>query len=826
MANSLYNESGSDSGSSDLSSSSSLHKDIRTLAEQLHHAWSSSTPVSSLAAIRDQILASRSRVDVRILTLSSVARIACPGQALADDSRWTDLFALASACTSDSDAGDELDYSPASRRKRKRTDNVAYRLRNLALLASLWSPSVVEYYGWSSAGNAQINIMRLCALRWPRFMEDFCPRLNSVLLQRHREALRDSRVRSLNEAALQPLRDFKIDALETAVVDQAQVDMWTHSNDGDIPVDDHGSLLSQLRPNHFHSYLLQQDRYGMLISRNTHSNCHLPDLQASVSPFPLSPFAADSTGSVLPGGDAASILNVADVSLTPPFSPFTFSSTQDTSSSTHDTSNGSSTVGGASISEGGQWDTPPACIIEEEVLRATHENLRQHIYRQSTPQLTLNPAVLSLNQTTVFRDQFFQPLSPELPILSERFLGEQLGLQARSHDVQDLPSRQRQAIVVTPPLLPSPVTPRNERMELTVSSPLVQRSGPLAVEEVLHNKYRSTIMCYAERLYKEADYASASVQRKLRAQWLTDKTAWASFTRSNAKTSSIGGHSYEEADVICLTAGEFVAMASQNEIFEKPILIKESFSDSGMHTVKGLASQLIDAIPNGTFDVMSLDVEHPEQTPIQEFFKSACPDQLVTAVGMQVLNLRNVTKAHRPLFTMLPRFRLLESLVNRAQGRDMSNNAGPFPADMYASLNFNMLELAGSFSGPQLTASSGTWFRNLDGVKLCMIVPEFAMDSGQWKAIGELDRSWVPHRDAKLLILEQDDVLLIPPGSKVVRAFHSLTDGVMEGGMYWDDLNVIATLRAVLWERSSCMSTTALCQSSKAWDANAERVAA
>jgi hypothetical protein len=148
---------------------------------------------------------------------------------------------------------------------------------------------------------------------------------------------------------------------------------------------------------------------------------------------------------------------------------------------------------------------------------------------------------------------------------------------------------------------------------------------------------------------------------------------------------------------------------------------------------------------------------------------------------------------------MLSRFRLLESLADRVRQGNLGKSTGSFLTDVSGTTNFNVLGTASAFSGPQLNALSGTWVRNLDGVKLWMIVPKSTMDAAEWEAFGKLGSNWVPRSGSKLLVLEQDDVLFMPPGSKIVHAVHSLTDDVMEWGMFWDDLDVIATLQAILW---------------------------
>lgn len=785
--------------------SSPLREDIRTLAEQLYHAWSSNAPLVTLSRIRDEVLASRNRVDVQILTLSSVAKIACPEQSLADDS-WASFFTLANACTGESDSGDEAGAGagsdgpgPGSRRKRKRkrTDNVATRIRNLALLAALWSPQLIDYYGWSSAGNAQVNLMRLCALRWPRFVDDFCPRLNSILLHRHCEALKDSRVRGLNEAPLQPLRDFNITALETAAIDQARLEEWIHNSDGEIAVDDHGTLLNELRPNHFRIYLLQQDRYGMLVSRNVSSPPGSPYTEASPSPS-FSHFAIDFARSEI---DDAPILNAMNISPHPSLSDTTFASAENTS-------NASSRSTHTSRSDLDQWNTPPPTTMisgRGEDMGPGEDRMRQS-YRQSLTPLTLNPAVLTLSRGE-FSWEDAPP--PEQHIFSEDSLGEQpmiLGRKSKSMPDGNFIHPQKNISVLRAAIRSSPIVNSKKRTELTVGSPLVPHQGRLTIEEVLHNKYRSTIMAHVERISKKAESTDVSTQRKLRATWLTKITKWASISTPDSPKYSKGRDQFDdEADIIYLTSDQLITAASRNEVFDKPILIKEFFSDSGMHTVEGLASQLNDTSPNATIDIMSLDCEEHEQISVQEFISCAGCDQQ-TGYGVKA-NLRNVTKAHRPLFTMLSRFRLLQSLFDRAQGGILGKRTRPFLTSVSGCINFNVLGTAGAFSGPQLNSLSGTWLRNLDGVKLLMMMPELEMQEAEWKAFGKMGSSWAATTGSRLLVLEQDDVLLIPPGSKIVHAIYSLNDDVIEGGLFWDDLNVIGTLRAILWNGKHQIAT-------------------
>lgn len=43
-------------------------------------------------------------------------------------------------------------------------------------------------------------------------------------------------------------------------------------------------------------------------------------------------------------------------------------------------------------------------------------------------------------------------------------------------------------------------------------------------------------------------------------------------------------------------------------------------------------------------------------------------------------------------------------------------------------------------------------------------------------------------------MLEPDDVLFMPPGLRVIHAVHTPQSSLMEGGMLWDELNLLETL--------------------------------
>jgi hypothetical protein len=241
-----------------------LDDQTESLVQQLYDAWSTNADPASYLSLRDLLLGRRERVDTCIATLKTVVSVTCPQINETEryfDPKWEELFALAESIESSAQEDD------GSLGKRKRTYNEVHRLRNLAVVSALWSPVVVRHYGWNSAAQGCMRLLKTCALRFPDFGKQFCPYLNRVLLDRHCEAIVFGHLKNLNEAPLQCYRDLNI-VVGGGVVPNLEIEnLWITSSDGAVPVDSNGRLLKEVRPYHVQQHLLRCDRYGMLVAR-------------------------------------------------------------------------------------------------------------------------------------------------------------------------------------------------------------------------------------------------------------------------------------------------------------------------------------------------------------------------------------------------------------------------------------------------------------------------------------------------------------------------------------------------------------------------------
>jgi hypothetical protein len=796
----------------------SLDNEAHNFLLQLHHAWSNRAPASAYAKLRDDLLLQRQQVDARVTALSTVARIACP-DALDVDLHWQELMSLAKSIEEDG-------------KKRKRAYREANRLRNYLVVAALWSPQLLLHYGWDKVGQTQMYALRACAIRYPRFTDDVCPRLNSVLLDRHRRGIKDGRTKTLNEAAIQLGRDLALSALASTTPIHDEINPWLTDESGQFSLEPGGLWLNQLRPNHFRSYLLEEDRYGVLIVRDREfsQKAHLhtlstprsePSMRQSRSSSsqpantPWTTFPTSGESSFLIEGPRGLGLDLYELSIgeSQPvdfvfdfqFDPFMGASPDSSRTpgenllrlseptSLHhgwhlyDHNPSPLQISGSDDSEGAAWTAS----------------------RDGSP-LHANVTMSDTSQTGSTVSQ-----GPQSEIQSDSGLESESSSEFHSSEDIDMedPTRNTPAPFVPRRLIThrrptvemlnmgrSPAKRRkgqqSECLDSKIMSPSLFAPARPTMEGVLQTQYHDLLKNYATKLVDEARHGRASQQRKSRAQWFNLDTKWASiWTHSNDELPCGSALSAGEAEVHYYDSDTFIIAARKGQIFHKPIVIKEKFMDSGMHTIDGIASLLEDVLGKAVIDVRKLDDFQPASIPVDDFVNGIRTNRFE---GANAVNLRSLTNGHQPIFTMLPRFRLLQSLAGRVEGRTLGKHMPSTPVDVASCTSFSMLGLAGAFSGPHLDNLCGTWVRNLDGAKFWMIIPLEAMES-EWDTFAMSGCKWDPNGKQRLILLEQDDVLLLPPGLRVVHAVHSPVNCLMEGGMLWDELNIVQTLESVRW---------------------------
>ncbi|KAK4503140.1 hypothetical protein PRZ48_006567 [Zasmidium cellare] len=739
-----------------------LDEQTESLVKQLYNAWSTNADSSSYLTLRDQVLIQRERVDTCISTLKTVISVTCPRITETEryvDPKWEELFALAESIESSAEAEFTLG-------KRKRTYNEVHRLRNLAVVSALWSPSVVRHYEWNTAGQGCLRLLKTCALRFPHFGTQFCPHLNRVLLDRHCEAILSGRLKTLNEAPLQCHRDLNILASGGIVPDRETEELWVTSSDGTVPVDSNGNLLKDVRPHHVQQHLLCRDRYGMLVARGEYQDP--PEIVDQQPEYSLSP----STFEQLSAPDDGHLAGVPGWTISPAdlFTPLEVDSILESLASSY------------------QTEALPDGLVNTSTLTLPGNDAVD--LALATDRVPISGYTLSSHASE--RDD---AESDDTSVVSD----VNSDVQNSTRSPQDIRVHSLSRSTKAARLAARPARPRGRN-----GASDDQLRGEETVEDELRNRHKQTLSIYIDRLSEEA--TPGYDQRQLRSQWLTPDTKWARIWSVSGRKSLPPGTATSKAkcDVLYYSADRFLEAARSGEAFQKPVVIKDSFSDAEMHSYERFLSLLEDSSSSDEqVEVRCIDIKGPMHERLAKFtaYLRSRPEQIGPLDGLWMSTARSIAKCHRPLFTMLTRFRLLESLSEGLY--DPRSSSAPSPLLRAMSVSFNTISFPGAFSGPSLNTAAGSWQRNLSGVKLWVFIPEPEVPLDGIAVLAGAENEQLPQGKQRLVVLEENDVLFVPPGLRLVQAWHSPRTCLTEQGMLWDDLSILSVVESMKFGRDN-----------------------
>jgi hypothetical protein len=724
-----------------------LDDQTEALVQQLYNAWSTNADPASYLNLRDQLLSQRERADTCITTLKTVITVTCPQIPETEryfDPKWEELFALAESIEP---SAEDDDVNPG---KRKRTYNEVHSLRNLAVVSALWSPGVVRHYGWNGAGQGCLRLLKTCALRFPDFGKQLCPYLNRVLLDRHCEAIVSGHLKTLSEAPLQCYRDLNIVLGGGIVPDIETEELWVTSSDGVVPVDSNGRFLKDVRPYHFQQHLLRRDHYGMLVARGDWEDLSANTHQQSdfwLAPSVHEEYLADDDGLGLTF-PSADMITPSGVDYLLDDLAFTYQA----ETLPYDT-NGASTI------------TLPN---DNAVGLASNPNQVSILYNASSSDV------------------------------SEQCYGGNDEASSMSIGTRKKRNRKSQedsvtSLVRTTTATRLPASPANSRAR--TGKYASQSKEKLTMEDELRNKHSQILSKYTQRLREEA--VPGDDQRLVRSEWLTSDTKWARIWTVGGSKSLPPGTATSKAncDVLYYSADGMLEAARSGEVFQKPVVIRESFSDAGMHNYERILSLLEDASSSDEqVEVRCIDIKQPMHEALSKFtaYLRSHPER---TDGLWMSTARSVAKCHRPLFTMLNRFRLLESLSEGLHDDRTTSAQSPLLKAMSGS--FNTIAFPGAFSGTYLSPPAGTWQRNLSGVKFWVFVPVTGVPLDELASLADEESGWLPRGKQRLVVLEENDVLFVPPGLRLVQAWHTPTTCLTEQGMLWDDLSILSIVESM-----------------------------
>lgn len=327
-----------------------------------------------------------------------------------------------------------------------------------------------------------------------------------------------------------------------------------------------------------------------------------------------------------------------------------------------------------------------------------------------------------------------------------------------------------------------------------------------AIVSHMASSYSSRLRNLLDLAQENGKNRETEEHNRLKVAWL-ERTRWANIYEDPEGVDPTSPLPLD-ADVWYMAWETFQQRAHAGEIFGKPIVIKQKFQDSDMYEPHGYLSILEEKFVAQQVDVQNSETGGCRKMNVKDFCairagNKKVDDQMLAATSNAV-NLRKIANADAPLLTRMSRFRLLETLTERAKNIGPGKRISSQAVDVSECIGFDLLGFEGAFTGPHMDALVGTWVRCLSGEKAWIFAP--GMDAKDWDDFARNGPSWCPSDKGRVIVLEKDDVLLMPPGLRTVHTVFTLSPSVMEGGMLWDELNIPALLDALLWvaQNQSC----------------------
>lgn len=224
------------------------------------------------------------------------------------------------------------------------------------------------------------------------------------------------------------------------------------------------------------------------------------------------------------------------------------------------------------------------------------------------------------------------------------------------------------------------------------------------------SRHAERLRAILDNARKHSDDQSIRDQNQIKVEWLED-TQWANVYAVPSENASVR-HLPLDADVWYMDWQTFQQRAKDGEVFRKPIVVRQDFQDSGMYEPHYYMSLLRERYPHQKLDVQSSDTGQCLTKSIMDLWatKAEAEEALLeeSIAGSNFINLRKIANADAPLLTRLKRFRLLETVIERASNLAPGKRTTREAHDVSDCLGFDLLGFNGAFSRPHVDALVGT----------------------------------------------------------------------------------------------------------------------
>jgi hypothetical protein len=247
----------------------------------------------------------------------------------------------------------------------------------------------------------------------------------------------------------------------------------------------------------------------------------------------------------------------------------------------------------------------------------------------------------------------------------------------------------------------------------------------------------------------------------------------------------------DDADVIVMDPG-YVAdfTRGHRSALQVPILIRKE--ESTQHELSLM--EYLEKLSISLAETLEVKVPNRSNTECREDWNS---DQVLQfaenpGLGINVLEIADVTPTiPGPSFLSQRRFELLQSIAGRLKSLKKGS-------DITGCIRFNLLGGKGAFSGAHCDALSGTWIRNIVGIKLWMWIHPKDMSDADWQDFARHGHRWIPPPDKVCARwLEPGEIFVMPAGLCIVHAVQTVQPCAMVGGMFWDEACVRENLECL-----------------------------